>query len=357
MPSNDKEGHAWRTRDGIALITQVLGNAIEGRPVLLRARHGGAVVAILESARNEWCWNTYLVTDTAACSPQACLEALVPQDVRATAQGQLLELIAGEELRDAVIIVEVAPVAFKSWLAFAGTFASARRAFNGPAAGLVLLTPDLASAPSNCIALADDGVVDVLDALLFIRDHSNWPRNLLAQAAASVLVEVCRGELDLIQRLIDLSPDQALNPSDAIRALGPSSNERLMHWRSQAEPCPIWLLTNDFGRLTQRVLRGQLGVLFPWLEEMRSVIARRGAKVLPDGLEDKVTGDRLSVLDYEFAHIVVAMSRMGARSSQIDAAIKLRDARNDLAHGRPLGPRMLAEVEVAARTLRVSFAG
>ncbi len=345
-----ESGNAWRTGRGQALAVEALTHAVNRRPVLLHARHAGAATLLAESA-NELSYHAHHVTHTAGRTPQACIEALVPPDVRAAARGELLPLIASDDLRDAVIIVEAAPEAFKSWLAFVGLFASVRRHYDGPAASLVVLTPEHCSAPNHCVVLNDDDIVDVLDALLFVRDRSNWSRSRLAQTAAAVVVEVCRGDLDQIDCLLGPSPEHFLDPTAALRNLEPSNDKRLLKWRDQEEPCPTWLLAHDPARLSDRILRGQLSVLFPWLEETRSLVTRRGARQLPAGVENKVTGDRLSVPDYEFAHIVIALIQSGAPRVQIDAAVTLRDSRNDLAHGTPLSSARLAAAQSAARTL------
>lgn len=346
-----EEGHAWRTPGARKLVYDVLLEATNGRPCILRNRREGAVAAFCETAAGDFPCSVEIVQGHAGTAPQQALAELASPSASSAAHARLLELITGEELRETVVLVRVEGEALGQWVTFAGTFASARRPYDGPAASLVLLTPELCDIPSGCSAWNDDLIVDPLDALMFVRDRTNWPRSRLVQAASAVLVEVCRGDVDLMDRFLDLSPEQAFNPMGTIRAMAKSPDERLLLWRDRDEPCPHWLAARDAARLLQRVWRGQLSVLFPWLEEVRAEILTRGARKLTiQGICDSI-GEPLAPEDFEFSQIAYALKQKGAEHNLVNAAHALRLIRNELAHCRPIEVTDLQAAESSAKRL------
>lgn len=347
-----EEGEAWRTVAGRRLAHEILSAAEGGQPCILRNRRGGAVATLRETAANDFpCW-IHVIQGHVDIAPQQALAALASPGATSAAHARLIELIAGEDLCETVVVVQVESDALAQWITFAGTFASARRAYSGQAAGLVLLTCETCEPPGGCRQFDDDLIVDPLDALIFVRDRTGWPRGRLAEAATAVLVEACRGNMDLILQFLDLDPQQAFNPLAVLRGFPSSEHPRPLRWRDRDEACPLWLARQDESLVAQRIWRGQLSVLFPWLEEVRGEIVTKAAARLA-GVEqrDRLTGDVLAMVDYEFGDIAYALKRKGEPQHLVNSAHELRITRNKLAHCIPLEVSDLAAAELAARGL------
>ena len=344
-------GQAWRTPGARRLVYNVLLTATNGAPCIIRNRREGAIAAFCEAAASDFPCPVEVIDARSDIMPLQAIAELASPGANSAAHARLIELIAGEDLRETIFIVRVDSAAITPWVTFAGIFASARRAYPGPAASLVLLTRDACDIPEGCRAWDDNLVIDPLDALIFVRERTEWPRTRLAQAASAVLVEACRGDLDLIDQFLDLKPEQAFNPMAIFRASPPTKSENSLYWRERDEPCPLWLASKDPARLSQRIWRGQLSVLFPWLEELRTeILAKGGRKLSVDGMRDAL-GGVLAFEDFEFVQIAYALKQNGAASHLVDAAHTLRLTRNELAHCRPLEVADLQSAEMAARRL------
>jgi hypothetical protein len=110
-------------------------------------------------------------------------------------------------------------------------------------------------------------------------------------------------------------------------------------------------LGKSLPRLSQRVWRGQLSILFPWLEEVRTLILSNGAKKLSKARVSDTLGQGLKVDDFEFVHIAFALKSIEAPQPLVNAAHTLRLARNELAHCRPIGFADFKAAEGAAIAL------
>lgn len=328
-----------------------------GRPCILRNRRAGAVAMLRDTAASDFpCW-VQVVQGLVDVPPQQTLAFLASPGATSAAHARLIELIASDDLCETVVIARVESSALAQWITFAGAFASARRAYNGPAAGLVLLTCESCDAPVGCHAFDDDLIVDPLDALIYVRDRTNWPRSRLVEAATAVLVEACRGDVDMITEFLHLAPEQAFNPLAVLGERQSHGHPNLLRWRDRDEPCPLWLARTNIDLLARRVWRGQLSVLFPWLEEVRGGIVTAAAHQLARvKQQDRLTGEILDPDDYEFADIAYSFKQLGEAHHLVNAAHVLRLMRNKLAHCIPLEVADLQSAEVAAKGLLHAYA-
>lgn len=343
---------AWTTRAGEALAGKVIVEAGDGRPVILRSRRAGAVDALLREAENSG-FAAQLLEPTG--DPLACLAGLLSAGASAATHSRLVEIIAADGLSDALVIVSVPPGSEADWLTFAGTFATARATFSGAAASLVLLLAENHGCPAGCIALDDNNIVDPIDAHYFARTRGNWPQDLLGETATAAVIEVCRGEFELIESLLDLDPKQAFNPVAALAERLPDHGARLQFWRGRDEACPGWLLRTNSRFLQRRVWRGHLHALFPWLEEVRVDLIEAAAGTLPARWTDERTGEQIAREDFEFLHLALTLGKTGRHGRQAQCAHDLRVTRNELAHCRPLEYEQFVSAVRAARELKAAF--
>lgn len=328
-------GRAWRSLAGRQLARQVVRTAVEGRPVILRIGRGGALAA-LQAVADDFAVVPLALDARESVPPVSAVAGLADLAGVYSASTSVVRLVTDPALRDAVVVVGLEGVDPRPWLAFAGVFANARASCRERAASIVLLHRARCQVPAGCQALDDDGIVDPLDALLLMRDEAGWPRTLTAQTAAAALAEACRGDLDLLASLTSLRPEEAFEPFAAFaRGVAPAEPDRLP-WRGRAEPCPFWLAHRQPDRLRHRIWRGQLSVLFSWLEEVRSDFLQRA---------------RLGTAALEFADIAERLRRLGCGGRQLSAVHTLRATRNELAHCRALSIDGFRHAEAAAAIL------
>lgn len=342
-------GENWRTPAATQLARDCLNAALRGRPVLLRARRAGAAET-LTSIADEFAARAVRVDPRAGPDPLRAIAAANGLDHRAE-MSSLLDLIASPLLRDAVLLVAVEGPDLRSWLGFAGLFSGARDAHRGDAAGLILISQERLRSPKGCEERDDDAVVDELDALTAVRAWSGRPSGLTAECGAQVAVETCRGDLDLLCELCGAGAAVMADPRAWCAGRPAPIDASPLPWRGREEPCPAWASRHDPPTLERRVWKGQLRILFPWLEEVRERIVSRYGSRLPAGARDAVTGEVIPVSLYEYTHLLWGWRRAGGDPGRHDALERLRAARNELAHGRALSASRIIGLERAAASL------
>jgi hypothetical protein len=160
----------------------------------------------------------------------------------------------------------------------------------------------------------------------------------------NVAVEVGAWDLDIIERILSMPTHRATRPDAHLNAW---SDRRADAWRDDrpnwtagsldewgGEACvhPLYLAANKPTLLTKRVWRGQVAVLFPWLEEFRQAVIRTYRRHLrPDDLS---YGGDVDSLDW--GPVCWQLGRAGIDRWALDAIHAGRKIRNDLAHGRPV---------------------
>ncbi|MER8501563.1 MULTISPECIES: hypothetical protein [unclassified Mesorhizobium] len=131
------------------------------------------------------------------------------------------------------------------------------------------------------------GVLGPLDGATFAAQGSSKADTLSARLAIAVAVEVGAWDLDVIERIQSARIASAIRPDLDVKQW---ADERLDRWSKTNRPdwpsgsydlwggenCvhPLFLAANQPHLLKKRVWRGQVAVLFPWLEERRQDVIR-----------------------------------------------------------------------------------
>jgi hypothetical protein len=180
-----------------------------------------------------------------------------------------------------------------------------------------------------------------LDGAAYAAAMPRSPRPLESRLITSVAIEVAAWDVALLDRLTVLPPDQAARPDLYLAAW---ADPRMEAWRNRpvaweagsledwgGEPAEhaLWLAANRRPALTKRVWRGQLAMLLPWIEQHRQAIIERERKALrPD---PQRSGPDVESLDW--GPLAVQLERVPELRRLLPA---FREARNELAHGRPI---------------------
>ena len=310
-----------------ARLDDALMQAMEGAPLILRIRRPPTRDRLIERATNgpmgyEIAW----IKDGAP--HEALLAAAAELGSRATTLGTLMR---ASEVAYTLFIVEAAAGAVDAWMLHAAAFAAARAQGGSSGPALVVLAGD-GRVPSSCQALDDGSFIGPAEAAVFAR-NKRASRTMLAECGDAAAIEVARGDLDQLDRLLALPEAQRFDPSGWIDRQPASLLPGSLPWRGREEACPIWLARADRGRLQRRIWRGHVGVLFPWLAEAQEEFLTRHRARLPAEIEDRELGMPIPVEEFEWGHITRALRRRAP--SLAEPAGLLRDLRNELAHGRP----------------------
>ncbi|WP_341987605.1 hypothetical protein [Azorhizobium sp. AG788] len=177
------------------------------------------------------------------------------------------------------------------------------------------------------------GLVGPLDGMAFAAAHLSEADGLPIRIKAAVAVEVGAWDLCLTEILLDLPMKHALRPDlcteQWLEADDQPAAQHLDGWGGEAARHAGWLARNDKGSLTKRVWRGQLGVLFPWIEERRREVISRHR---PHLRVTEQTMPEVEMLDWGPIAIQLGNSAKGCPKAVHSA----RGIRNELAHGRPV---------------------
>lgn len=177
------------------------------------------------------------------------------------------------------------------------------------------------------------GLVGPLDGMAFAAIRLTEPDSLSVRIKASIAVEVGAWDLCLTERLLDLPMQSALRPDLCTGAwIDPQdadTAETLDSWGGEPAHHAAWLAKRDISSLKKRVWRGQLGIVFPWIEERRRDIIARYRPILRT--TDRTMAD-VEMLDWGPLGIQLGNSAIGCPPAVHSA----RSIRNELAHGRPV---------------------
>lgn len=227
-------------------------------------------------------------------------------------------------------------------LAGLATFARMiRRQPPGEGPILIVVSEDGACALEGCSVEPVRNAFGPLDGAAYAATLPTGLRPFEARLVASVAIEVAAWNVVLLERLMALPPEQAIRPDrhvcswddgDMARWKGVTlawANGSVDEWGGEQMEHPLWLAANRPEGLSKRVWRGQLAILLPWIEQNRQLIIARERRYLR---VDKVrSGPDLESLDW--GPLAFQLSRVPAVRS---LAQTLREARNELAHGRPI---------------------
>jgi hypothetical protein len=212
---------------------------------------------------------------------------------------------------------------------------------------VLLVTPQHVDACSRPVweLVQAEGILGPHDGIGFAAAAGRGTQTFEHRLKTSVAVEVGAWDLDIVERILSMPAHRATRPDeyltnwsdsrvDAWRGTRPSwASGNLDRWGG--EPCihPLLLAANEPPLLAKRVWRGQVAILFPWLDEYRQAVVRTyRRKLQPDELS---YGDDVDTLDW--GPICWQLKRAGISSRVLDAIHAGRMMRNDLAHGRPVG--------------------
>ncbi len=258
----------------------------------------------------------------------AALNETLATDVRS-----LAALAVNENARDTVFLIHLSDGACAGDLQ---TFVRAGRLGPGSESAVVVAACEgtlegLAGEHWDVVDAA--GLVGPLDGMAFAAAHLTEADSLPTRIKAAVAVEVGAWDLCLTERLLDLPMKHALRPDLCAEQWLDANDQRaaqhLDGWGGEAARHAAWLAANDKGSLTKRVWRGQLGVLFPWIEERRrEVIARHR----PHLRATEQTMPEVEMLDWGPIAFQLGNSAKGCPKAVHSA----RGIRNELAHGRPV---------------------
>jgi len=177
------------------------------------------------------------------------------------------------------------------------------------------------------------GLVGPLDGMAFAAVHLTDADSLPIRIKAAVAVEVGAWDLCLTERLLDMPMNEALRPdlcpSRWIDGDDQAVAQQLDGWGGETTRHAAWLARNELATLTKRVWRGQLGILFPWIEERRREVITRYRNLLRP---TETTMPEVEMLDWGPIVVQLGNSAKGCPRSVQSARL----IRNELAHGRPV---------------------
>jgi hypothetical protein len=216
---------------------------------------------------------------------------------------------------------------------------------NSEAAVVVAAYSEILAGPADehWDSLDTVGLVGPLDGMAFAAVHATDADSLPARIKAAVAVEVGAWDLNLTELLLGLPLREAVRPDlHPEQWTDPANIEVVQHldsWCGESARHAAWMVHNDANGLAKRVWRGQLGVLFPWIEERRREVISRYRRFLK--VTDKTMGD-VDLFDWGPILIQLGNSPKGCPPA-VRAA---REIRNELAHGRPVTwPQIAACIE------------
>ena len=204
------------------------------------------------------------------------------------------------------------------------------------------------------------GVVEPLDVWLHVskRLHTAGRGRLHARTRASVCASLAGADLNLAVHLASLPLRELVSPAPALtawaQALGWNDETiRSSQWhlgvQDEVEGRPFihsaaLALSGEYEEVDRRVWRGQVGVLFPFLEEWRNhlTVALRHLLTLPFYTPFGVIIDPR---DLEPGHLLWMARRKGAEEMTLRHLERLARMRHALAHMEPVEPDDLLEVD------------
>lgn len=205
------------------------------------------------------------------------------------------------------------------------------------------------------------GYVDQLDVLLqlsqLIRNRISPP--LHCRIAMAVAGELAGGDIELAEVLAHEDLDVLLSPRQVLSRFGETRG-----WNTENTILPEWqrgMVDHVEGRIVvhssvlamngndeeicRRIWRGQVGVLFAFIEEQRVRLLRELGNSLTVPFETQF-GVITDVRDLEIPHILAQARRAGIPRHVRSLISHLRDMRHALAHLEPVKPQDLFSQEV-----------
>ena len=325
-----------------ARLDDALEAAAEGRPLILRARRTDTAQRLLDRATYGAVSLEILTVDADSPAPQA---ALIEAGARcAPGIADLVECSTSRRLDYKLFVIDLRGRDAGPWLTLAGTFARMRaEVTEGPA---LVLIGSMAGAPAGCDFLDDGGFFGPAEAIMFTGERRRRA-GLLAECADAAAIEVSRGDLAQLGELLDLSDRERFDPTDWL-GRQPVSEVKLL-WRTRDEVCATWLARNAPLRLRERVWRGHVSVMFPWIANALADFLEKHGRRLPASLPDRHTGAPIPRAEFEWGELLYCLNQQDG--SLGDRAYHIKKVRNALAHRRPLDWAMASRLEADVAAL------
>jgi hypothetical protein len=311
-------------------VKDVIDRIYKGRCISLRDAHGAAGVlgALTAQIGHDSFMRLQTIDLRAPVELLAALNEALATDVRS-----LAALAVNENTHDTVFLFHLSDGAHAADIQ---TFVRAGRLRPGNEAAVVVAACNGAIEGLNgehWDTLDFAGLVGPLDGMAFAALHLTEADSLPTRIKAAIAVEVGAWDLCLTERLLDLPMKEALRPDLCpprwIDSDDEGAAQRLDGWGGEPVRHAAWLARNDPGSLAKRVWRGQLGVLFPWIEERRREVIARHRPFLRT---TEKTMAEVEMLDWGPIAIQLGNGAKGCPKAVQSA----RAIRNELAHGRPV---------------------
>ncbi|MCU0881955.1 MAG: hypothetical protein MUF14_04715 [Hyphomonadaceae bacterium] len=247
-----------------------------------------------------------------------------------------------------VLFIVTGAASAQNWSSVAGLWASNRKRAAGPA---LCIINHAGPVPADCQWLDDGSFIGPAESLLMARTLRREPP-LLAEAADQVAIECASGDLAILETLLSLPEPERFMPEHWLSRQPPPSTARTL-WRGRETENAIRVAVSDRKLIRSRIWRGQMQILFPWMEQLREqFIARHGARI-DAGFRDQ-NGQPLDVVDYEWGHLTTALQRQRHDILALNANI-IRILRNALAHSDPVDYQLASRALSASQKLMSSL--
>ena len=247
-----------------------------------------------------------------------------------------------------------------AWRAFLSKYAQASRSmpflgrtlFFAPLAG-----PSLGDPPSTDVALVTcewDGVPDELDLMLFANEYLRQIslNTVLRDLLATTVARVASWDFDSAICLLRESKSSILAPAEVLRSVaqekgwtqdtpvawefGTASQSGIVHPARAA-------LEDPSREIERRVWSAQASVLLPRIETWRHETVKQNIFTVR-GLMRRTRKEGVDPYELEIGELVTLFEQTGGHWSVRKRLRKLRNARNALAHLRPLHPDVVVRL-------------
>lgn len=360
------------------MVARAAENLRDGTSVVVRApahTPGGLATAIREAHESDW-----RTLDEHLAESSTVAELLIDRFDPHMGHDQprnTRSVVDSERLRGHALMVEVASgsTAWARWRDFLSEYAEFARSlapYERTVFCALVVGSEETALPRDSVCLAIDhcsGAAGELDMALYVANrlrHHPEPR-LAARARASVITRLALWDPAVADRLAEAPLSQVFEPEHLLLQIAAErawTPERVAaeggwltgmsgHWEDREHLHSAGLASlGKTGELRNRVWSGQVGVLFPALEEQRRALIDRFERQLSvphRTLDGRIIQDRR---DLELGHIIYQLRSDGRAPDRrvLHAIQSLVDMRNALSHFEVVPADMISDPEVQGLT-------
>lgn len=238
---------------------------------------------------------------------------------------------------------EAAPDVIAQWTEFAARYASLRLK---EGTGLSLFVLAQAEPPPEMRMLSWMGRIRRADASLWADIHALEDRpEPLGDLIHAISVEMMGWRLDLAERFMRVTPEDALAPFGWLGRRNEPDFPGQIDFNGHAFACPLHLLRQGDKRiLRNRLWRAHLTTIFPWIEEQRQdLLSQYGNELYVPELHREKFGIH-EVAELEISEIARQLRRLAILPREAQTACDaMGGIRKDLAHRKPADARNLMQ--------------